>query len=289
MCTVQAYKINAAQEAAAKEEREMADFEKTLSKLCVRTTPLGEDRHGNVYWHFSGAPDLLFVQRLASKVGPWINNTKSSFHKSPSSASLASNVSGHSNTSTPMKLTANEFRAAEEGRSSSPSSPVFGAVMPMRLTSNLATQTQALDKLRSSLSQIGCDGSPDFVLPSTQFGRVKSQLKALFYSSLNEIQLETLANDPSLAIMYYSCPNAHQYEWGVYCTPNSQWAIWEALDDRGEKERPLKSAIKARLGLEEPPTVYSTTGSEYIGKRVRRQFGKRVRLCERKLGFVLLS
>ena len=36
-----------------------------------------------------------------------------------------------------------------------------------------------------------------------------------------------------------------------------------------------QASIKARFGLEEPPLVYQDTGSEYLGRRVRRNFGKK--------------
>lgn len=68
-----------------------------------------------------------------------------------------------------------------------------------------------------------------------------------------------------------------QYKWSVYSSPNEQWLLWDALDERGERERALKAAIKARFDIEEPKQVYDTTGSAYIGKRVKRIFGKKVR------------
>jgi hypothetical protein len=60
------------------------------------------------------------------------------------------------------------------------------------------------------------------------------------------------------------------------------YRLCEALDERGERERALKAAIHARfdLDVEEPPALYLTSGSEYIGKRVQRKFGKRVsKMC----------
>ena len=67
-----------------------------------------------------------------------------------------------------------------------------------------------------------------------------------------------------------------RYKWSVYCSPSEQWILYDALDERGERERALKAAIKARFDIEEPEVVYEKTGSEYIGKRVKRVFGKRV-------------
>jgi hypothetical protein len=48
------------------------------------------------------------------------------------------------------------------------------------------------------------------------------------------------------------------------------------LDERGERERELKAAVKARFDLSEPPLVYLKTGSEFIGRKVQRTFGKKV-------------
>lgn len=54
--------------------------------------------------------------------------------------------------------------------------------------------------------------------------------------------------------------------------------MWDALDERGERELALKAAIKARFDIEEPPVVYELTGSAFIGKKVKRTFGRRVRI-----------
>jgi hypothetical protein len=48
------------------------------------------------------------------------------------------------------------------------------------------------------------------------------------------------------------------------------------LDERAERERALKASIKARFDLQEPEQVYQSYGSEYIGMKVRRTFGRRV-------------
>jgi hypothetical protein len=208
---------------------------------------------------------------VASKVGPWLRNGGSRFSlsKSGSAASLVSNASLQSNISTPTKS------AASTDAFDNQQDWALAPTLQLSTTS-FGQNNQALDKLRAYLAQFGYDGSNgSMYLSTTQIQRLKAQLKGLFNGLLNDIQLDALANDPSLAVLYFSCPNSFQYEWGVYCTPNTQWAIWEALDDRGERERELKAKIKASLGLEEPPTVYATTGSEYVGRKVRRQFGKR--------------
>mmetsp|Transcript_30144 Transcript_30144/g.68461 ORF Transcript_30144/g.68461 Transcript_30144/m.68461 type:complete len:1247 (-) Transcript_30144:1529-5269(-) len=81
--------------------------------------------------------------------------------------------------------------------------------------------------------------------------------------------------DPVLNRLFDSRPNRYRYKWSVFCSPNEQWLLWDALDERGERECALKAAIKARFDIEEPPVVYQTTGSEYIGRNVRRVFGKK--------------
>lgn len=64
----------------------------------------------------------------------------------------------------------------------------------------------------------------------------------------------------------------------MYSSATEQWKLWDALDERGERELALKAAIKARFDIEEPPVVYELTGSAFIGKKVKRTFGKRVRI-----------
>jgi hypothetical protein len=70
-----------------------------------------------------------------------------------------------------------------------------------------------------------------------------------------------------------------KYKWSIYSSPSEQWQLWDALDERGEREAALKAAIKARFEIEEPPVVYELTGSEHIGRKVRRIFGKKVHGC----------
>lgn len=76
--------------------------------------------------------------------------------------------------------------------------------------------------------------------------------------------------------VFCSTSYRYRYKWAVYSSPTEQWLLWDALDERGERECALKAAIKARFDIEEPPVVYELTGSEWIGRNVRRVFGKRV-------------
>ncbi len=83
--------------------------------------------------------------------------------------------------------------------------------------------------------------------------------------------------DEVLNKLFSSRPNRYSYSWKLYSTPTEMWRLWEALDDRGEREKHLKDIIKARFELEEPSAVYQTTGSEWLGRKVQRKFGKKVR------------
>lgn len=76
--------------------------------------------------------------------------------------------------------------------------------------------------------------------------------------------------------LYQSRPNRYRYKWSIYSSMSEYWHLWDALDDRGEREAELKAVIKARFEVEEPPTVYIQVGSEYIGRKVKRSFGNKV-------------
>lgn len=77
-------------------------------------------------------------------------------------------------------------------------------------------------------------------------------------------------------VFLVGCDYRYRYKWSVYSSPSEQWLLWDALDERGERECALKAAIKARFDIEEPEVVYELTGSEFVGRKVRRVFGKRV-------------
>lgn len=64
--------------------------------------------------------------------------------------------------------------------------------------------------------------------------------------------------------------------WGIYSSAAELWQLWDCLDDRGERESALKAALKARFDIQEPAQIYLTSGSEFIGRKVKRVFGKRV-------------
>lgn len=96
----------------------------------------------------------------------------------------------------------------------------------------------------------------------------------------NDKQIVSIAkafseNNKNFGQIYSSRPNKYKYKWVIYSTEREIWDLYDALDNRGERENALKSAIKSRFELDEPPIVYLNTGSDYIGRKVRRQFGRK--------------
>lgn len=90
------------------------------------------------------------------------------------------------------------------------------------------------------------------------------------------VPYETEIED-SLWRMFVTRPNRYSFKWGVYTSNGKElWYLWDALDDRGEREVELKAALKARFELEEPKVNYLKTGSHYLGKRLLRQFRRKV-------------
>ena len=71
-----------------------------------------------------------------------------------------------------------------------------------------------------------------------------------------------------------SKPYAKTSRWFIYASESELYKLCECLDERGERERALKTALKARFDIKEPSQEYLTTGHEYIGKRVVRDFGR---------------
>ena len=71
-----------------------------------------------------------------------------------------------------------------------------------------------------------------------------------------------------------SKPYAKTSRWFIYASESELYKLCECLDERGERERALKTALKARFDIKEPTQEYLTTGHDYIGRRVVRDFGK---------------
>lgn len=73
-------------------------------------------------------------------------------------------------------------------------------------------------------------------------------------------------------------PGSSSPLWRIY---SSMWEIWqlvESLDERGVREKALKSKLKARFRFSETSGGYDRTGSDYIGRKVQRKFGKVIEL-----------
>jgi hypothetical protein len=51
-------------------------------------------------------------------------------------------------------------------------------------------------------------------------------------------------HDKTLTKLFASRPNRYTYKWVVYSSVTEFWYLWDALDERGEREAGLKAAIK---------------------------------------------
>jgi hypothetical protein len=69
-----------------------------------------------------------------------------------------------------------------------------------------------------------------------------------------------------------TAPSRMQSSWSVYSSETEQYHLWRALDERGEREKALKSTIKAHYNITPPDLEYHSTGHEWIGREVRRTF-----------------
>jgi hypothetical protein len=79
--------------------------------------------------------------------------------------------------------------------------------------------------------------------------------------------------------LYASKPSRAQHTWRIYGSMLEIWMLVEALDERGVREKHLKSQLRAQFGMNKGGgggggEVYSSSGSEYIGRKIRRTFGK---------------
>ena len=94
---------------------------------------------------------------------------------------------------------------------------------------------------------------------------------------LRDVPFEPEIEEP-LWRLFELRPSRFSYQWSVYTSNGKElWYLWDALDDRGERELELKAALKARFDIEEPTLNYIKTGSPYIGKKVLRQFRRKAR------------
>jgi hypothetical protein len=73
-------------------------------------------------------------------------------------------------------------------------------------------------------------------------------------------------------------PGSYVSKWEIYASVSEITALIDALDERGKREKELKAKLCAHYGLSSTPdadkVIYSYSGSEYIGRKVKRVFGK---------------
>ena len=66
-------------------------------------------------------------------------------------------------------------------------------------------------------------------------------------------------------------PSAYASTWKVYHGVRDLWAV---LDSLGDKDSGLQAALKARFGLKDRPPTLLDRGHEWLGRLVRREFGR---------------
>lgn len=80
------------------------------------------------------------------------------------------------------------------------------------------------------------------------------------------------AANPILKKFYQTRPYEKTYQWGMFAADSEMWELFQALDERGERESALKATIKARFDIKPPSAEYIKTGSEYIGRSIARSY-----------------
>ncbi|CAE7720542.1 unnamed protein product, partial [Symbiodinium microadriaticum] len=83
-----------------------------------------------------------------------------------------------------------------------------------------------------------------------------------------------LRENDVFAPVYRDPPSATRSSWRIYASMWEIWALIDALDDRGLREKALKSKLRAKFGFADNSNGYRTSGNEYIGKKVKRKFRK---------------
>lgn len=72
-----------------------------------------------------------------------------------------------------------------------------------------------------------------------------------------------------------SFPTNYTSTWSIYGNITELAMLVDALDDRGVRELALKQAIRSNFDMRAAEGIkYETQGSEYIGRKVKRNFGK---------------
>jgi hypothetical protein len=91
--------------------------------------------------------------------------------------------------------------------------------------------------------------------------------------------MDETQSHPAIATLLHVRPSTRKFSWRVHPTMPDIWRVIEALDERGVRERELKAKLVALFGLSGKSAdgaPYQTRGSDFIGRKVRRSFGKRV-------------
>ncbi len=90
-------------------------------------------------------------------------------------------------------------------------------------------------------------------------------------------EIALFKKDPTLKVLFNSRPFVSKEEketWLIYASEPEIYYLWEALDDRGIRERELRQKIRSAFDYTfDPPTVY-TTEHRWIGRQIQRVYKK---------------
>ena len=251
----QAYKMQFSIETVAKEEKALSIHEKELNELCVRSTPLGSDRFHRRYWIFSHSDydeQRLFVEC----------DTSLSYYRSGEKADIG-NIKDGIGGGGGGGVDCNDVTAVYPSQSYVRSYP-DGNTYAGTLKVSKSVKKQNLDRSVDL---------PDFILSAA--AAVTTTSGGNCAGAGENSSRINLKKDQPLCRLISSRPSVRVSKWEVYQL-SELWNLCEALDNRGEREKELKAAIKAHFDISEPPIEFFKTGSEYIGHSILRTFGKKV-------------
>jgi hypothetical protein len=114
------------------------------------------------------------------------------------------------------------------------------------------------------------------IVSSRSFGDFAAALSGLLPPPPGLCDREEKNNITSLATsqLLKAKPSLFCSQWSVYASNSEMYQLCDALDERGERERELKTSLKARFEISEPLQAYQDSGHPYIGRKVVRTFGK---------------
>jgi hypothetical protein len=262
---MQLYELQYSMDQEAKEAVIAQKLEKALSELYVRTEPVGEDRFGRKYWCFDG-DDRLFVQTDAAVMQRY-------------AVEIEKSISWR-NSTTPNR------KKASSGSSSSGSSSTGGPDTPSKKNNSNKTNHQDVSSA-AYISSTAATASPAKT-PTKSPSKSRPQRGNDHNNSsmtANSATLTVAERDPTTKLLVRpdNVPSSHTYTWQVYRSINELWALVEALDERGEREKALRSFIKAKFDLTGDPPVrhtYIKEGCIYLNTRVRRTFGRVIEMSQ---------